>query len=76
MTNEEFFEACRCHDWFYDFSDDPRVYRRGYAARQKIRSATDNAVKQKMYTAWYNYMFSGPAFKTERAPEPKLEHYV
>jgi len=37
-TVEEYREALQRHDWFYDCSEDPRVYRKGADQRSKINA--------------------------------------
>jgi hypothetical protein len=39
MTRLEFMKALANHDWYYMFSDDPGVYRRGAASYDQLRSA-------------------------------------
>lgn len=39
MTRLEFMKALANHDWYYMFSDDPGVYRRGAASYENLRSA-------------------------------------
>lgn len=39
MTRSEFMKALANHDWYYMFSDDPGVYRRGAASYNQLRSA-------------------------------------
>lgn len=36
---EEYIRALKSFDWFYDFSDDHRVYKRGYERMSALRSA-------------------------------------
>jgi hypothetical protein len=38
-TLEQFEQALINHDWFYQYSDDHRVWRAGEAAIERIRSA-------------------------------------
>jgi len=76
MTQEEFFNACKNHDWTYSYSDDGRVYRQGEAADSKLTAkAKTDPVFEKIHTAWYNYVWSGPHRNTERLPRPKLEDF-
>ena len=76
MNIPEFFEACKKFDWYYEFSDDGRVWREGTAAREKLlKEAKDDLVKKQIFTDWSNYMFTGEGWSTPKAPEPKLENY-
>jgi uncharacterized alpha-E superfamily protein len=47
ITTEEFFNACMKHDWYYEFSDDGRVYNRGKEAERLLESyiATNDTFK-------------------------------
>lgn len=50
-TLKEFSEACRTHDWYYDYSDDHRVWTRGKEQRGNInrlyKILEDNGLKEK-----------------------------
>lgn len=50
-TLKEFSEACRTHDWYYDYSDDHRVWTRGKEERGNInrlyKILEDNGLKEK-----------------------------
>ena len=35
-TIEQYRQALQSHDWFYDCTEDPRVYRRGAEKRQEL----------------------------------------
>jgi hypothetical protein len=37
-TPAEFHDRCAAHDWHYHYSDDPRVYHRGHADAEALRS--------------------------------------
>lgn len=36
MSKEDFIQLLKSHDWTYQFSDDPRVYKRGQRERDAI----------------------------------------
>jgi hypothetical protein len=38
---EKLIKALVCHDWFYPMSDDPRAYRAGREAWERIRVLAD-----------------------------------
>jgi hypothetical protein len=55
----EYAKQCRFHDWYYDFSDDGNVWRRGNLERAKLeaQSTLDRAYKavfQVWHAAHYN----------------------
>lgn len=71
-TPELFFARCAGHDWYYQMSDDLRVYQAGKAVRKALeREANESPVKQAIFDAWNDYYFSGPSFGTEQAPKPE-----
>jgi hypothetical protein len=71
MTPTEFWDACEKHDWFYDYSDDARVWRAGDAERKRLQLiAKDSAELQAIYEGFVGYHFSGVAFGTEKRPKP------
>lgn len=39
MTEERFKEMLRCHDYYYEMSDDHRVWQKGRSERARIMSA-------------------------------------
>jgi len=71
MTDKEYMTMLQNHDWFYDYSDDHRVWQEGVNERQKLRNAfvLDERFK-KMYNDWYDYVEG----KTD--VRPKSEDYV
>jgi hypothetical protein len=76
MNTEQFFNACKNFDWYYDFSDDSRVWRNGTAAKEKLlNEAKSDPIKMKIFTDWNKHMFSGESWSTPRTIKPELEHY-
>jgi hypothetical protein len=71
MTIEEFFNACKNFDWYYSYSDDHGVWRRGEARSKELldESKTD-PIKSKIHTDWCVYINSD-----SRIEQPKLENY-
>ncbi len=72
----QFFHDCETFDWYYNYSDDQRVWTRGNreAASLKSRSNKNNSTLS-IYNAWSEHMFSGPEYGTEKTPRPKWEDY-
>jgi hypothetical protein len=35
---KQFSKACQTHDWFYQYSDDHRVWKKGHSQRASINS--------------------------------------
>lgn len=53
MTIEEFRKLLDAHDWYYDFSDDGNVMRRGRAAEDRLKAiAASSPELQEYYTAY------------------------
>lgn len=66
------------HDWFYEMSDDHRVWSSGKYTERLLR---DRAMRlgpaaMKLAADYSAHVFSGEAFGKERKPEPKLEDYT
>lgn len=70
MDVRKYWTMCRLHDWLYEYSDDPSVYREGYESHNElIRLANGRPEFVDMYHAWYEHAFNcGP-----RPAEPKME---
>lgn len=70
MTRQEFFDKVNRHDWFYEYSDDHRVWREGSNSFDTIRNAMkENAEFRAIYdefTAYYN---------KERETRPTLQEF-
>lgn len=69
MTPRQYWTACRLHDWFYMYSDDPGVYRAGREdqLRIEVMARQDPALK-KIFDAWHRHRFDcGPV-----PTEPKI----
>lgn len=64
-------------DWFYSFSDDHRVYRRGEAAREALEAKATSLGELgiTMLADWRAYIYSGEAWGTEKLAMPTLEDY-
>lgn len=70
MTPREYWTACRLHDWFYSYSDDPGVFREGAANHYRILDFThDRPELRNIYDAWQEHHFNAGPVPTE----PKLE---
>jgi hypothetical protein len=70
MTVKEYFQKLQQHDWFYDYSDDHRVWQRGVNSRDELYRAFSIDEKFKvMYNDYYAYIGG------KRDTQPKLEDY-
>jgi hypothetical protein len=70
MTPREYWTACRLHDWHYEYSDDPGVFRAGTDNRYRlVKLTSDRPDLAAIFKAWEDHAFnSGPV-----PTEPKLE---
>lgn len=76
MDTEEYFYLLDKHDWYYDFSDDSRVWKMGKADEKLLkRLYVDNTNFEKMYNDFHSHYFSGQAFGTKKVAKPKLSNY-
>lgn len=71
MTINEYYQKLELADWHYQMSDDSNTYYRGRQEQAElIKAAENNPEFKKLYKAFFEYHFSGPAFGNERAPYP------
>ena len=58
MTPEEYYVELERHDWFYEYTDDHRVWQLGKANLARLQSiAQENPVLLGLYEAFSEYMF-------------------
>jgi hypothetical protein len=58
MTTEEYQSKLKAHDWFYDYSDDHSVWRRGKAERQELwHHANESDEFMQMFCEYRDKMF-------------------
>jgi hypothetical protein len=59
MTLEEFEKALKGHDWYYEYSDDNRVWRAGTARYEEIlkasRQLTEEGHGEAVQKMWLKY---------------------
>ena len=73
----EYFNKCRNFDWFYDYSDDYRVYSSGRSAMDElIKEYENNPALKPIFDAWHIYNFSGEHFDIAQQPLPVITDYV
>lgn len=73
---EEFFKACAEFDWYYQYSDDHRVFMAGNNAHKSLFDMSlTNPVYRKIYAAWEKYMFSGKPLGTDHVKKPELSDF-
>ena len=55
----EYFNQLRGHDWYYDYSDDYRVWQRGSKNRDILMNKShENIVYKRMYNEFAKWMVS------------------
>lgn len=71
MDPKEFYGLCAKHDWYYEFSDDSRVWREGKANRGKLfQLKHGNETLEAIFKAWEEYITSPVESKKSK---PTLE---
>ena len=61
MDYKQYFNTCASHDWFFDFSDDFIVYKRGLENRDKLISISKQDVNyKKIFDLWSAYAYQQP----------------
>ena len=66
-----YFDRLRAHDWSYECSDDPGVYRRGAEEGRALRSIAEaDPLARRMYDAWHAFIFG------DRENEPTWEEFA
>lgn len=77
-TISEYFEAVKNFDWFYQMSDDHRVYTKGKNAWSLLTHQSHNSpVHLRILKDWSDYKNGTvDASQAEPPPEPKLEDYI
>jgi len=66
MELKEFDSMLKNFDWYYNMSDDNRVWRAGESANARIREvAKTSDVHKELYEVWSKHYFSGEPWGTE-----------
>lgn len=74
MTIEEYYALLEKHDWYYEMSDDHRVWKAGVAARDNLVAiaAEHGGQYQTLLDGFRAHYFSGDPWGTEKQPKPTL----
>lgn len=71
MTPQQFWDACNKFDWFYEMSDDARVWRRGEVDKAELLTqAPLGSQNRLLWTEFHKHHYSGVAFGTPKHPKP------
>jgi len=58
MDAKEYWNLLEKHDWFFDYSDDIRVFKKGNAERNYlIDLMSKDKELSKLYKAYYDFIF-------------------
>lgn len=68
----EFYDELEKHDWYYSYSDDHRVWKKGEAAwKALVAKGNQSEAHQELLDGFQAYHFGGEAFGTEPQPKPE-----
>ncbi len=74
MTLNEFDTMLKNFDWYYQMSDDNRVWRAGETARARIGEVTKTSAEHKeLYEVWAKHYYSGAPWGTENFTREMLD---
>jgi len=74
MELKEFDSMLRTFDWYYQMSDDNRVWRAGESANARIREvAKTSAEHNELYEVWSKHYFSGASWGNEKFTREMLD---
>lgn len=60
MTPGEFWDACMAFDWFYEYSDDHRVYRNGHDREAELlKEAKPGSMNRIIWNEFSQHHFHG-----------------
>ena len=68
---KSYWLALKRHDWYYDFSDDPGVWRAGSAEQARLQGiARESPAHEKLYYSWRDHYNSEPTATGRAVPPP------
>lgn len=68
-----YYEMLDHHDWYYSYSDDGGVYRRGSKNEDIIKDYSHTSPEHyKLYSDFCAHYFNGPAWSTVQPPKPEM----
>lgn len=68
----DFWDMLNRHDWFYTYSDDHSVYRRGQAHQDALEAVSKQSPEHAaLFKGFHNYHFSGKPWNTPQEPKPE-----
>jgi len=74
MNLKEFDTMLKNFDWYYQMSDDNRVWRAGESASARIREVTKTSAEHKeLYEVWSKHYYSGAPWGSENFTREMLD---
>lgn len=72
-TLTDYYDMLLNHDWFYEFSDDHSVWKKGRLAQTELqRIASESPEHRKLFNGFNDHHFSGPLYNgKEKKPLPE-----
>jgi len=72
VSLQDYYNLLLWHDWFYMYSDDGRVYRKGEAEKARLEALAKQSPEHKaLLEGFHKYHFSGKPWNTEQSPKPE-----
>ena len=76
ISLEAFWNVLCRHDWYFEFSDDFSVWKRGAESESQVKTiASQSDQHQAVYDAHLAYYFGGASFGTNRPDEPQKSDF-
>ena len=62
-----FYEMCNNHDWFFDFSNNPKVVQRGEALEARLKRISKQSPRHKrIFDGFFNHNWKMDPFKSNK----------
>lgn len=72
MNLTQLWDQLDRHDWFYNYSDDHRVWSAGLAEESRLRAEAGRIPGgTELYESFAKHHFSGEPWKTPKQPKPE-----
>jgi hypothetical protein len=71
MTLKEFYKLLSSHDWYFEYSDDMSVQRKGEESLRNIRDSIKTNEQQALYDGFQAHYFNGPPWNNDQCPLPE-----
>ena len=73
MTLREYWEELNQHDWYFEWSDDGSVWKRGSDDRKRLRQLSMLSNEhQDLYAGFHEHHFNGQVFGTPNVEKPEI----